>query len=182
MQGGKYGFVFDSTLNDFVSGELEHAIVTCYKETQPDVIFIEGQAALRNPSGPCGSEMLVSGNVEGVILVHPPGREYYKGWQHTGRKIPPLENEIALIGMYGVKTLGVALNGQYLNEDELRAFQQQFQDQLDVPVVLPVEDGVGELVEAIKSVLLSASGSPKTNSSSPSPTDTSHPTPDTSTT
>ena len=26
MQGAKYGFVFDSTLNDFISGEMEHAV------------------------------------------------------------------------------------------------------------------------------------------------------------
>ena len=30
MQGAKYGFVFDSTLNDFISGEMEHAVYTCY--------------------------------------------------------------------------------------------------------------------------------------------------------
>ena len=29
LQGGQYGFVFDSTLNDFISGELEHAIIGC---------------------------------------------------------------------------------------------------------------------------------------------------------
>jgi uncharacterized NAD-dependent epimerase/dehydratase family protein len=50
LQGGKYGFVFDSTLNDFVSGELEHAIVSCWKETKPAFILLEGQSALRNPS------------------------------------------------------------------------------------------------------------------------------------
>jgi uncharacterized NAD-dependent epimerase/dehydratase family protein len=48
LQGGKYGFVFDSTLNDFVSGELEHAIVTCWKEAKPAFILLEGQSALRN--------------------------------------------------------------------------------------------------------------------------------------
>ncbi|HRH60297.1 MAG TPA: DUF1611 domain-containing protein, partial [Chitinophagaceae bacterium] len=42
LQGGKYGFIFDTTLNDFISGEIEHAIVTCFKETKPDVILIEG--------------------------------------------------------------------------------------------------------------------------------------------
>ncbi|TAE43871.1 MAG: DUF1611 domain-containing protein, partial [Bacteroidetes bacterium] len=56
LQGGKYGFIFDSTLNDFVAGEVEHAIVSCWKEAQPDLILIEGQSSLRNPSGPCGLE------------------------------------------------------------------------------------------------------------------------------
>lgn len=64
MQSGKYGFVLDSTYNDFVSGELEHAIVACYEHEKPDVIFLEGQSSLRNPSGPCGSELLISGNAK----------------------------------------------------------------------------------------------------------------------
>ena len=45
MQGWDHGFIFDSTLNDFVSGELEKAVVGCYKEKGPDLILIEGQAA-----------------------------------------------------------------------------------------------------------------------------------------
>jgi uncharacterized NAD-dependent epimerase/dehydratase family protein len=64
LQGGQYGFIFDSTLNDFVSGELEHAIVSCWKETNPAMIFLEGQSSLRNPSGPCGIELLISGNAK----------------------------------------------------------------------------------------------------------------------
>jgi hypothetical protein len=35
MQGSKYGFIFDTTLNDFISGEIEHAIVSCWKDTYP---------------------------------------------------------------------------------------------------------------------------------------------------
>jgi uncharacterized NAD-dependent epimerase/dehydratase family protein len=30
MQGAKHGFIFDSTLNDFISGEMEHAVWSCY--------------------------------------------------------------------------------------------------------------------------------------------------------
>ena len=37
LQGGKYGFIFDSTLNDFVSGELENAIVTVDIERTDDI-------------------------------------------------------------------------------------------------------------------------------------------------
>jgi len=45
MQGIQHGFIFDSTLNDFISGELEYALVSCWKETGADIIFIEGQSA-----------------------------------------------------------------------------------------------------------------------------------------
>ena len=49
LQGSKFGFVLDSTANDFVSGELEHAIVSCDKELKPSLILLEGQSALRRP-------------------------------------------------------------------------------------------------------------------------------------
>ena len=55
-------------------GELEHAIVSCWEEAHPDLILLEGQSSLRNPSGPCGSEFLLSGGARGVILQHAPGR------------------------------------------------------------------------------------------------------------
>ena len=73
MQGSPYGFIFDSTVNDFIGGELEKAVLTCAREAKPDYILLEGQSALRNPSGPCGSEYLLSANAKGVILQHAPG-------------------------------------------------------------------------------------------------------------
>ena len=35
MQGARYGIVLDSLVNDFVSGEIEHAIWRCWREQQP---------------------------------------------------------------------------------------------------------------------------------------------------
>lgn len=149
MQGGQYGFVLDSVLNDFVAGELEHAIVQCYTETQSDVIFIEGQAALRNPSGPCGSEFIVSGAADGVILVHPPARIYHKGWQEFGRKIAPLSSEVALVRMYGAEVIGIALNTKGLTLEQAKAWQAKYEEELGLPVVLPVEEGVEGLIPNI---------------------------------
>jgi uncharacterized NAD-dependent epimerase/dehydratase family protein len=145
LQGGKYGFIFDSTLNDFVGGELENAILTCYKETQPDVILLEGQAALRNPSGPCGSEMLISGNAKKVIMVHSPKREYFDEHEAFG-KVPSLESEIDLINLYGSKVIAVALNTQHCTLEEARSYQQDYAAKLDMPVILPLQDGCASIV------------------------------------
>ena len=155
MQGGRYGFVFDATLNDFVSGELEHAIVRCYEEVQPDVMFIEGQAGLRNPSGPCGSEFLISGAAEAVVLVHPPGRTYFKGWEKTGRRLPTPAEELALIRMYGSEPLGLALNTQNLSRAEAQAWQTRYTRELGLPVVLPIEEGVEGLLPNIQALIRS---------------------------
>src|SRR5262245_38942271 len=74
MQGSRFGIVLDSIVNDFVCGELEHAIVECDRELAPDVMVLEGQSALRNPGGPCGAELLLGGGAKHVVLQHVPGR------------------------------------------------------------------------------------------------------------
>ncbi len=151
LQGGQYGFIVDSTLNDFISGELEHAIVSCWKQTQPDVIFIEGQSALRNPSGPCGAELLVSGNARHTILVHAPKRKYYEHLPEWGA-IPSAASEIALINMYGSKVIALALNTEHCTPGEALLFQQQYENDLQLPVLLPLQQGVARVVPFIKSL------------------------------
>lgn len=152
LQGGQYGFVFDSTLNDFVSGELEHALVSCWRETGADVLLIEGQAALRNPSGPCGSEFLVSGNARHVVLVHAPKRTYYDHDPAWG-KIPPIESEIALIRAYQSDVIAVALNTEDCTYDEAFAYQKEYTERLGIPVLLPLQEGVDSVVPVIQSLL-----------------------------
>ncbi len=155
LQGGKYGFVFDSTLNDFVSGELEHALVSCWRETGADVLLIEGQASLRNPSGPCGSEFLVSGNARHVVLVHAPKRTYYDHIPAWGR-IPSVDSEIALIQCYGSSVIALALNTEGCSREEAFAYQKQFSDQLGIPVLLPLEEGVEAILPIIHTLIPTA--------------------------
>jgi uncharacterized NAD-dependent epimerase/dehydratase family protein len=138
MQGGRYGFVLDSTPNDFVAGELEGAIVACDDEQRPDVIIIEGQSALRNPSGPCGSEMLVSAGARGVILQHAPARSAFKGL--PGWEIPPLDDELELIRLYGARVLAIALNGDRCAPAGLGQEARRLEARLAVPVVRPLAD------------------------------------------
>ena len=145
LQGGEYGFIFDSTLNDFVSGELENAIVECYLMENPDFIFLEGQSALRNPSGPCGSEFFVSGKAKYAVLVHPPKRVFYDDDVHWG-EIPSVASEIALINAYGTKVIAVVLNTQGCSPEEAKAFQEDYYEKLKIPVLLPIEEGVNAIL------------------------------------
>jgi uncharacterized NAD-dependent epimerase/dehydratase family protein len=154
LQGGQYGFIFDSTLNDFISGELEHAVVSCWKETCADIIFIEGQSALRNPSGPCGSELLISGNAKQVVLVHAPKRKHYDHLPEWG-EIHSIESEIALIKMYGSDVMALALNTEHCTEDEALQYQQQLAASLNIPVLLPLQQGVESMMPVIQKLLKS---------------------------
>ena len=121
MQGAPFGILLDSLPNDFVSGELEHAILSCARELSPEVIFVEGQASLKNPSGPCGSELILSGGARGVILQHAPGRVFFEGYEEAGLRIPPVAEEIELIRLLGARTLALALNGEGLSSEAPRA-------------------------------------------------------------
>jgi uncharacterized NAD-dependent epimerase/dehydratase family protein len=155
MQDGRYGFILDSTLNDFVTGELETQIVNCHEEAKPDVIFLNGQSALRNPMGPCGAELLLSGQAKYVVLQAIPGRKHYEGTEDVFlMEIPSVASEIALIKMYGSEVIAVTLNTTDLTPEEAREHQRKLRAELGIPVVLPLEDGVGEIVEVVKKKVL----------------------------
>jgi uncharacterized NAD-dependent epimerase/dehydratase family protein len=153
MQGAAYGFVFDSTLNDFISGEMEHAIVTCYHEAKPDIIFIEGQSSLRNPSGPAGAEWIVSADADGVVLQHNPARKQYKDMEYYPAYLPELKDEVELIRIYGAPTVAITLNSATMTEPEVRTAALKYQEELGIPVVLPLEDGVDALVPIFEKMI-----------------------------
>jgi uncharacterized NAD-dependent epimerase/dehydratase family protein len=151
LQGGKYGFIFDSTLNDFVSGELENAIVTCWNEAKPDFIFLEGQSSLRNPSGPCGIELLISGNAKNVILLFSPKRKYFDHDEKWGA-IPSVESEIEIIEKLGSKVIAVGIHTEDCTTEEAFAFQKQYEQKLNIPVLLPIQEGVDKILPVLKNL------------------------------
>jgi len=153
MQGAPFGILLDSLPNDFVGGELEHAILSCARELSPEVIFLEGQSSLRNPSGPCGAELILSGGARGVVLQHAPGRGCFEGFEEQGCRIPPVAEEIELIRLLGARTLAVTLNTHGLTAEQARVSRSELLSELGIPVVLPLEDGVAPLLAAIREFL-----------------------------
>ncbi|MDH5399205.1 MAG: DUF1611 domain-containing protein [Cyclobacteriaceae bacterium] len=153
MQGSKYGFIFDATLNDFVSGEIEGAVVSCWENEKPDIMILEGQSSLRNPSGPCGSEFIISARLDGVILQHHPVRKHYKDMEYYPDQVATPQQEIALIRMLGAPTLAVTVNTSKMTTEEARKYQQEMEAELGIPVVLPLEDGPDRLVEICEKLI-----------------------------
>jgi uncharacterized NAD-dependent epimerase/dehydratase family protein len=149
LQGLPYGFIFDATPNDFVCGELEGAILRCSREAAPDVIFLEGQSGLRNPSGPCGSELILAGGADRVILQHAPGRACYE-INNVQRPIPPVAEEIELIRLLGADVLAVTLNDRDLTDDEAETARAKLAAELPVPVIRPLVDKLSGLVELVR--------------------------------
>ena len=150
LQGIAHGFIFDATPNDFVCGELERAILDCDEETDPDVILLEGQSGLRNPSGPCGSEFIMAGGADTVVLQHAPGRVFYEDLEELGCRIPPLTEEIEIIRLMGAQVIAVTLNHQELTREQLKEEQLRLRDELGIPIIHPLWDGVSPVVELIR--------------------------------
>lgn len=150
LQGSPYGFILDTTVNDFVSGEVEAAIVRCEQEAGPDLMVVEGQSGMRNPLGPCGSELIVSGNIKGIILQHTPFREFYDSTETLGCRLPDIDSEIKLIEMYGTKVIAVTLNGTGGSKAALSAYARRLEQNTGIPVICPLTDPMENILPVLK--------------------------------
>lgn len=153
LQGYPYGIILDSLPNDFVSGELEHSILSCIAETRPEVLLIEGQSTLQGPFGPCGQELILSANAKWVILQIIPGRKYYEGFEAIKLEIPPLEKEIELIKNLGANVIALTINNQNLTDEEETGLKIKLQKKFKIPCLNPLTDKLDPIINSIKLVL-----------------------------
>jgi len=148
MQGVQYCIILDSLINDFVSGEIEHAVWTAWKETQPDAIVIEGQGSLMNPAYPGGFEILAAGRPDAVILQHAPARKEYDGF--PGYPIHPLVKQIMAIELLsGKKVTAITINHENLSKKDIPGVCDDIAKATGLPAVDGLLDGAGELVKIL---------------------------------
>ena len=149
MQGANYGLLFDATANDFLSGEIEHAMYECWKNENPDVLIMEGQSGLRNPSGPCGSEFIISGDAHGVILQHSPVRTKFKGMEDYPNDIPDILDEVKLIEHLGSPVIALSINTHKMEKEDVEAYRAELSKRTNLPIVFPFFDSLDPLIDAI---------------------------------
>jgi uncharacterized NAD-dependent epimerase/dehydratase family protein len=150
MQGVKYGIIMDSLVNDFVAGEIEHAVWTAWKEEEPDIIVIEGQGSLMNPAYPGGFEILAAGRPDIIILQHAPARLEYDGF--PGYPIQPLTRQIEAIELLSEKpVVAVTINHEGLSADQIAPVCDAIQKDVGLPALDVLRDGAGALVNFLKS-------------------------------
>ena len=149
LQGGRYGFILDATLNDFVCGELEGAVLACHEETRPDLMLVEGQAALRNPSGPCGAELIISTGARGVVLQHVPGRGRYIDSERVEIPIKPVAEEIEIVRLLGADVWAMTLHEEALDSDEAQRVAESLERELGLPVARPLAGGAERVAEVL---------------------------------
>ncbi|MFD0862954.1 DUF1611 domain-containing protein [Sungkyunkwania multivorans] len=152
MQGAKYSMIMDSCINDFVSGEIEHAVVSAYKNEKPDVIVIEGQGSLMNPAYPGGFEILAAGRPDYVILQHAPTRVEYDGF--PGYKLHSLQEQINAIEIIsGKKVIAITVNHEGMQEEEIIPACEAITQETGLPAFDVLKYGATELVQLLKTKL-----------------------------
>ncbi|MDX1502516.1 MAG: DUF1611 domain-containing protein [Thermoanaerobaculia bacterium] len=160
MQGARYALILDSLVNDFVSGEIEHAVWGAWKgdggET-PAAIVIEGQGSLMNPAYPGGFEILAAGRPDVIVLQHAPARRDYDGF--PGYPIHPLPRQIQALEILSDKpVVAVTVNHEGLRGSEIDAACEAITRETGLPTLDVLRDGAAGLVEVLAPALAGRSG------------------------
>jgi uncharacterized NAD-dependent epimerase/dehydratase family protein len=152
MQGAKYSMIMDSCINDFVSGEIENAVVNAYNNESPAVIVIEGQGSLMNPAYPGGFEILAAGRPDYVILQHAPTRKEYDGFpgyelHHINKQIEAIET------ISGKKVIAITVNHENMTSDEILPACEVLAKETGIPAFDVLAHGCDGLIAVINSKL-----------------------------
>lgn len=149
MQGARYSLILDSLVNDFVSGEIEHAVWSAWKKGGAEVVVIEGQGSLMNPAYPGGFEILAAGRPDFVILQHAPARKDYDGF--PGYPMHSLKRQIEAIQMLSDRPVkAITLNHEDIAPEDIDRVCQQLSEETGLPVFDVLKNGAEDLAELVK--------------------------------
>jgi len=158
MQGARYGVVMDALVNDFVSGEIEHAVCAAWKEVRPEVIVIEGQGSLMNPAYPGGFEILAAARPDAIVLQDAPARREYDGF--PGYPIQPLARQIQAIELLcGKPVVAVTVNHEGLRREQIPLVCDAIEKAVGLPAFDVLRDGPQALVQLLAARLGNANRS-----------------------
>ncbi|UCF68664.1 MAG: DUF1611 domain-containing protein [Acidobacteriota bacterium] len=152
MQGVRYGLILDSLINDFVAGEIEHAVWSAWEEADPRVIVLEGQGSLMNPAYPGGFELLAAGRPHAVVLQHAPARKEYDGF--PGYPLHALGQQIQAIEIVsGRPVVAITINHENMKPEQTRAACQSIAHQTGLETFDVLLDGALVLAQSLARML-----------------------------
>ena len=148
MQGAKYGIRLDAIVNDYVSGEIEHAIWQCWQEEKPQVLLLEGQGSLMHPAYSGGFELIAAGRPHAIILQTAPKRTAYDGFPDF--PMAPLEKELKVIELLANRpVLALTLNHENMTDAEIETTQRQYETHFGIPCCDILKHGTQKVIDNI---------------------------------
>jgi uncharacterized NAD-dependent epimerase/dehydratase family protein len=150
IQGARYGVALDAIPEQYISGEMEAAVVEAYENEKPDVLVIEGQGALSHPAYLSSCFIIRGSRPDAVILQHAPGRKALGDYPDL--PMPTLESEIELVETFGkTKVIAVTINHENMTDDDVRSAVMNYRRRFQVAAADVLTDGCGAIVRKVLS-------------------------------
>jgi uncharacterized NAD-dependent epimerase/dehydratase family protein len=145
------GVPIDCVVADFVNGAIEKLV---RRHQHHDVLLIEGQGSLAHPAYSAVTLGLLHGCApQAMIFVYEAGRTKTTSVEH--RPIPPIRDikrcfETMAEIRYPSRTIGFAINGRLLNDQQAKDERRRIEDEFGLPACDLFRDGPEVLVAAIE--------------------------------
>lgn len=148
IQGAKYGVALDAIPEQFISGEMEAAVVSAYEGEGPDVIIIEGQGALSHPAYLSSCFIIRGSRPEAIVLQHAPGRKMLGDYPKI--PMPTIESEVELVETFAdANVIAVAINHENMSPSEVEDVAKKYEEEFDVAAMDVLAVGADGLVDKI---------------------------------
>lgn len=148
LQGARYGVRMDSLINDFVAGEIEHAILEAWDHEKPRVMVIEGQGSMMNPLFPGGFEILAAGQPHAVVMQHAPLRIDYDGI--PGTPVHPLDIQIQAVELIsGKPVVALTVNHEHMKPEDIDAQCKKLETETGLPTRDALVHDLGPIIDVL---------------------------------
>lgn len=148
IQGAKYGVAVDAIVEEFMTGEIENAVMEAQDTEHPDIIIVEGQGALSHPAYLSACAIVRGARPKAIIVQHPPKRKSLGDFPYM--PMPTLENEIELIEIFSrSKVIAITINHEDMTDEEIKDAIIEHETMFQLPTTDVLKYGCEKLVKKI---------------------------------
>ena len=148
IQGAKYGIAIDAIVEEFMTGEMENAVMEAYDTEHPDIIIVEGQGALSHPAYISSCAIIRGARPRAIIVQHPPKRKNLGDF--TYMPMPTLESEIELLEIFSrSKVIAITLNHEDMTDEDIKKTITEYEKKFQLPTTDALKYGCEKLVKRI---------------------------------
>jgi len=148
IQGAKYGIAIDAIVEEFMTGEMENAVMMAYDTEHPDIIIVEGQGALSHPAYLSACAIIRGARPRAIIVQHPPKRVNLGDFPYM--LMPTLESEIELLEVFSKsKVIAITLNHEDMTNGEVKETITEYEERFQLPTTDTLKYGCEKLVKRI---------------------------------
>ncbi len=152
MRGARYCVLLESLNNVSAAGEIEHGVWSCWNDSHPEVIVIEGQGSLMNPASLGGLEILAAARPDILLLQHAPGRNDYLGF--PGHRIDSLRQQIQAVEAISARSVvAITISHEGIPSESIRRVCSDICRDVGRPVLDVLLEGADNLAELVASHL-----------------------------